>query len=394
MAIAIIVSAGNSKRIKSKVPKLLLPIFGKPILYYTISNFYDHSEIENIILVVNKKIKKESEKLIKTFFSSKKNRIKIIRGGTSRAESVLAGITYCKRYLKPKKKEILVIHNGANPIVHFDEISLCIKKAKKTGACTTVHHITSTLKEINKRHIIKTHDRKNFANAQTPQCFVYSKFIEALQKVGSKYSYMTDEASLLEAAGIKVSHIPASENNIKLTTQKDYEQIRGILGDIPNDYIVGLGQDSHEFDKKKGLTLGGIFIPNEKSMKANSDGDVIIHSICNALLQAIGEKSLGAFANDWCEKKKIKKSMVYLEKIIKKVHRKKYNINNIGIMVEAKYPRIDMYSKKMKEKISKTCNIPIHRIGITGTSGENLTPFGKGKGIQVYSIVTLKKRDI
>jgi len=391
MAIAIITAAGNGKRMKSKLPKLLLPVFGKPVLYYTVSNFYDHPEIENILIVVSKKIKRQVEMMVEDLFSSRKNKVKIIMGGGSRAESVIAGIAYCKRYLTPKKNEIIAIHNGANPIVHFDEISLCIKQAKKNGGCIVTHELTSTLKEVGKKHVIKTHDRKNFANAQTPQCFVYSKFIDALKKVGTKYMDMTDESCLFEAAGFKVAHIPASENNIKITTLKDYERVRHLLGDLPDDYLIGLGQDSHEFGDKKGLTLGGVFIASEKKMKANSDGDVIIHSICNALLQATGEKSLGAFADDLCEKKKIKNSMKYLEEIVKKIRRKKYLINNIGIMVEAKRPEIDLYSKKIRENIASVCGVEVHRVGVTATSGENLTPFGKGKAIQVFCIVTIKK---
>jgi len=394
MAIAVIVAAGEGKRMKTKIPKLLLPIFGKPVLYYTISNFYDHPEIENILIVVNKKIKIQVEKIIQDFFSSRENKIGIVTGGASRAESVLIGVTYCKQHFAPKSSEIIAIHNGANPIVHFDEISFCIKQAKKNGACIVTYPVTSTLKEIKKNRIIKTYDRDNFANAQTPQCFVYSKFIKALKKVGARYTDMTDEACLFEAAGFKVEHIPASENNIKITALKDYERARYILGDLPDDYLVGLGQDSHEFGGKKGLTLGGVFIADEKRMKANSDGDVIVHSICNALLQVIGEKSLGAFADDLCEKKNITNSMQYLEKIVRKVHRKKYVINNIGVMIEAQHPAIDFYSKKMRENIANVCRIDVHRIGITATSGENLTPFGKGKAIQVFCIVTIKKHDL
>lgn len=394
MAIALILAAGEGKRMKLKTPKVLLPIFKKPVLYYTISNFYDHPEIETIVIIVNKKIKSHVEKLVNNFFSSKENKVKIIIGGASRPESVLAGISYCKKYLKSDKKNIIAIHNGANPIVHFDEISLCLKKAKQTGGCIVASPVNATLKEVNKKHIVKTHNRSNFVHAQTPQCFVYSKFIEALKKVGPDYVNMTDEASLFEAAGYKVAHIPASENNIKITTQKDYEHVRHLLGDLPDDYIIGLGQDSHEFGTKKGLTLGGVFIKDEKEMKANSDGDTIIHSVCNGLLQAIGEKSLGAFADDWCEKKRIKDSKKYLEKIVKKIHKKGYKVNNIGIMVEAARPKIDLYSKKMRENIAKLCKVEIHRVGITATSGEKLTPFGKGKAIQVFSIITIKKHDI
>ncbi|MFC1656318.1 2-C-methyl-D-erythritol 2,4-cyclodiphosphate synthase [Patescibacteria group bacterium] len=163
------------------------------------------------------------------------------------------------------------------------------------------------------------------------------------------------------------------------------------MGDLPDDYLVGIGQDSHAVSKKKGLVLGGVRFADEYKLEANSDGDVLLHSLCNGLLQAISEKSLGAFADDLCLKKNIKNSKKYLDVALRKVKRKGYKLNNLGVMIECKRPKIDKVSQKVKENLSKLTGLPEARIGITATSGEKLTSFGKGKGIQCLCIVSLKK---
>jgi len=392
MNIALIAAAGESKRMGGKVPKLLMPIHNKPLLYFTVANFYDHPEVDRIVIVVNRKLKKHVEKMIKAYFPGNSKQIKLVPGGQTRSESVLNGIQYIKRYLKPKKKDLIIIHNGANPIVTDDEMTKCIKKAEAKGACILSHPLKETLKEANKQKVIKSHDRSKFKLAQTPQIFKYEVLVDSLEKVGSDYLDMTDEASLVETAGHHVYHVAASEHNIKVTTQGDYDFMKHALGDIPDDFVVGIGQDSHEFDKKGVLVLGGIRIEGEKKLLANSDGDVLIHALCNGLLQAIGEKSLGAFADNWCLKQKIKDSKKYLQKILKKVNKKGFEINNIGVMLEGKRPNIDKVSSKIKSKLAELCSVPQVRIGITAHTGEKLTSFGKGKGLQCFCIVSLRSR--
>ena len=159
------------------------------------------------------------------------------------------------------------------------------------------------------------------------------------------------------------------------------------------DIRVGIGQDSHAFVKKgnKKLVLGGTEIPNEKGLEANSDGDVILHSLFNALSQAVGEKSLGYYT-DPLLKKGIKDSKEFLKVAKKLVGNKGYKVNNVGVMFEGKKPRIDNYVDEMKKVIGKILEIKEEQIGITATSGEDLTSFGKGQGIQVFSIVSLVKK--
>jgi len=157
-------------------------------------------------------------------------------------------------------------------------------------------------------------------------------------------------------------------------------------------YRIGLGQDSHAFKTsgKKPLILGGVRISENGGLSGNSDTDVILHSLCNALSSAIGGDSLAAWSDEMCFKKGIKDSKKYVEYIFTKVKQKKYRVENVSICVEAKKPRLDLkIIEKIKEKIASLLEINIQQVGITFTSGENLTPFGQGKGIQSIAQVLL-----
>ena len=156
---------------------------------------------------------------------------------------------------------------------------------------------------------------------------------------------------------------------------------------------IGFGTDSHEFEKtkQKPLILGGVKISNTDGMKANSDGDVILHSLFNAISQACGGHSLGYYA-DPLFKKGVTDSKEYLKVAVEMVDEIGYKIGNVGIMIEAKKPRIPIDKvEQMKGIIAKLLNINAKDIGITFTSGEGLTAFGRGEGILVQSVISLYK---
>jgi len=156
---------------------------------------------------------------------------------------------------------------------------------------------------------------------------------------------------------------------------------------------IGLGQDSHWFaKKKKPLILGGIKISNSGGLKANSDGDVILHSLCNALASAIGADSLGTWADEMFFKQKITDSQQFIKKIFKRVEAKNFRVINVSVVIEAKKPKISLKNlQKMKKTISRLLKINHSAVGITITSGEGITPFGQGKAIQALSIALLEK---
>jgi 2-C-methyl-D-erythritol 2,4-cyclodiphosphate synthase len=160
--------------------------------------------------------------------------------------------------------------------------------------------------------------------------------------------------------------------------------------------LMGIGQDSHVFVKEKNikkLVLGGVELDFEYGFKANSDGDVILHALCNALSSAIGGDSISTWADEMC-RNNIFNSQEYVKVIFQKIKEKNIKVTNVSISVEAKNPFVKLgKSCAMKQIIAKILEIPKERIGLTFTSGENLTPFGKGEGVQVFCLVNLFQND-
>lgn len=156
---------------------------------------------------------------------------------------------------------------------------------------------------------------------------------------------------------------------------------------------IGFGTDSHRFEEIgiKPLILGCVKLKKSGGLKANSDGDVILHALFNAISQACGGESLGYYAGPLC-RKGITDSREYVKIALKMVSEIGYKINNIGIMMEAKSPHVSFKNiGKMKRSIADLVAVSEKEIGITFTSGEELTSFGRGEGILAQVVVSLVK---
>lgn len=152
---------------------------------------------------------------------------------------------------------------------------------------------------------------------------------------------------------------------------------------------TGIGQDSHRFlpvDSSKPCIIAGVIFEDTPGLKANSDGDVVYHSICNAITSLTGVLILGGLADDLCLKDGITDSQVYLEEAFKSLGNQQ--ITHIAITIEAKRPHFNKYLLEMRQNIARVLQLHISQVGITATSGEGLTDFGCGEGIQSFCIVT------
>ena len=156
--------------------------------------------------------------------------------------------------------------------------------------------------------------------------------------------------------------------------------------------ISTIGQDSHRFGEPCGDTfikLGGIDIPFDKPIEANSDGDVVYHAITNAISGFTGVNILGGEADVICLDKGIKNSAVYIDKALEYLTDGK--IIHCSITIECLCPKLKPHIPAMKESIGNILGIPASSVGITATTGEGLTGFGRGEGIQVFCILTFTK---
>ncbi len=152
---------------------------------------------------------------------------------------------------------------------------------------------------------------------------------------------------------------------------------------------VAIGQDSHRIDyhqKDKKLLLGGIEFQEDYSLSANSDGDVVLHAITNAVSGITGKNILGKVADDMC-KRGITNSEEYLKEALKYLKEK---IVHLSISIECLTPKISPKIEEMRKNIARILQIEESFIGITATTGEGLTEFGKGNGISVFACLTVE----
>lgn len=153
---------------------------------------------------------------------------------------------------------------------------------------------------------------------------------------------------------------------------------------------VGIGQDSHRFDFEnkcnKKLVLAGVVFEDETPMLANSDGDIVLHAITNAI-SGITTKNILGDVTGKILKSGVIDSKVYLREALKYL---KGKIIHVSISIECKKPRISPKISEMRKCLSDLLNIGEESIGITATSGEDLTEFGKGNGINVFACVTVE----
>lgn len=152
---------------------------------------------------------------------------------------------------------------------------------------------------------------------------------------------------------------------------------------------TGLGQDSHRFlplESSKPCIIAGLIFNQVPGFNANSDGDVVLHAICNAISSLTGELILGALADDLCLKDGITDSEVYLKEAMKTL--KNQNVTHVAVSLEGKKPKFKERLPEMRTNIARIMGLDSSQVGITATSGEGLTDFGCGDGVQCFAIVT------
>lgn len=151
---------------------------------------------------------------------------------------------------------------------------------------------------------------------------------------------------------------------------------------------VGIGHDSHRFanpDSGRPLVLGGVVLADETGLEGNSDADVVLHALCNALSGVSGVPVLGVRTDALCAEG-VTDSAAYVGEAAATLG--DYRVSHVSISIEARRPRIAPHAAAMRERIADILGIRAADVAVTATSGEGLTAFGRGEGIRVSVVVT------
>ena len=222
---AIVLAAGQGKRMHSKVQKQFLEIQGYPVLYYSLRCFQESPLIQDIILVTGEEsISYCKEEIVQKYGFTKVSAV--IPGGKERYDSVYAGLCECRDC------EYVLIHDGARPFVTEEILKRGLQKVKETGACVLCMPSIDTVKLSDEEGDVKeTPNRKCVWTIQTPQIFSYSLIREAHDSIRQKdMSKITDDAMVVEQeTGAKVALAEGSYQNIKITTPEDLDIAEAFL---------------------------------------------------------------------------------------------------------------------------------------------------------------------
>jgi 2-C-methyl-D-erythritol 4-phosphate cytidylyltransferase len=208
--IAVIVAGGSGTRMNNTVPKQFLLLNGKPVLYYTIKTFLQSYEDMQVILVLPEEHVAAGQEIIDAFFDY--NRIKITIGGRTRFHSVQSGLQLVE------EESIVFVHDAVRCLLSTDLIASCYNAALEYGSAIPVIDSKDSVRVIDGDDNSAL-ERANIKLVQTPQTF-HSKILLPAFNIDYKDKF-TDEATVVEAFGLKVHLVKGEENNIKITRPQD-----------------------------------------------------------------------------------------------------------------------------------------------------------------------------
>ena len=361
----ILLAAGKGKRFGSKIPKQYANYINKPLFMHSIDKALKSNLFKEIILVSNLPVKSVNNK-----------KISIIKGGKERYKSSQKAL----EYIKNKKFKNVFIHDAARPNFSLKLLKKLKKNLKNNKAVIPYINSDHSTKYKNNNKIVNL-KRDKVLLIQTPQCFDF-KTLYNLSKNNKKF--ILDESTLFLDKNKKVKFIKGEKNNFKITTKSDLKKIN-------KKNYHGIGFDIHRLIKNKKLYLGGVKIPFHSGLKGHSDGDVILHSIIDAILGSMRKKDIGTYFPSNKSKYKNMRSPKMLKPIIDMLNKDNFFINNLDINLICEKPKVSKYRNKIINSISKLILINKNLINLKGKTVEKLGLIGKEKAIACETIVSISR---
>ncbi len=361
----ILLSAGKSKRFKSKINKQFITYKNKPLFEHSLKIAQDSKLFKRILVVTNKKLKKKKYK-----------GIDIIKGGIERHNSTQNAL----HFLKNKKIKNVYIHDAARPNLSINLLKKLRNNLKKNSAVVPYLNSENSVKYRNNNKINNL-NRDKVLLTQTPQCF---NFIEIFDLYKNNKEKITDEASLYLNNNKKIKFITGDKNNFKITTVDDLKYLK-------SETYYGIGFDVHRLIKNKKLFLGGVKIPFHSGLKGHSDGDVIIHAIIDSLLGAMKKGDIGTYYPSNSSKFKNIRSKNMLNPVLKLLNNNNFSINNIDINLICENPKVSKIRYRIINSLSKLLSINRNLINLKGKTVEKLGIIGKEHAIACEVICSLSK---
>ena len=361
----VVLCAGNSTRFENVCKKQWLRVENEPLWLNVTSRLNSYSNFKKTIVVSHEDELRYMQNFNDDFL--------YVKGGETRQNSI-------KNALNFVDTKYVMISDVARACISKDMIDRILELKDKATCVVPVLGVSDTV--IYEKNTI---NRDEVKLIQTPQL----SLTDVLKKALDTNIEFTDESSAIKNSGYEISYVKGCIKAKKLTFLDDLDEIPCLKSPSKN-FFTGFGFDLHSFEDNKPMFLGGVELPYSYGFKAHSDGDVLIHSLIDALLGAIGAGDIGEFFPDTDERFKNIDSKKLLEYIVRFVKNVGYEIVNVDITIIAEQPKINPHKIEIKNSLSKLLNLPKQFINVKATTSEKIGSIGRKEGVVVQCVANVK----
>jgi 2-C-methyl-D-erythritol 4-phosphate cytidylyltransferase/2-C-methyl-D-erythritol 2,4-cyclodiphosphate synthase len=366
---AILVAAGFGSRFGGDLPKQFLVLAGKPVIRHAAEALLAHVDFLQPV---------GDAGLISEALAGLPH-LPVVPGGAERQDSVRAGL----EALAVHAPDLVLVHDAARPVLPAGLTEAVLAAlAIYEGAIPAVP-VTDTLKRGDGGVIAATVSREKLFRAQTPQGFRFATLL-ALHRAATGAA--TDDAALLEAAGLTVALTPGAEQNIKLTLPEDFTRLSNIMEKqlLPR---IGTGFDVHVMEAGRPMILCGVTVPFEKGLAGHSDADVGIHALCDAIYGALAEGDIGRHFPPSEDTWKDADSARFLVHAAGRIAARGGVLANADITLICERPKITPHAPAMRARLAELLGVEVGKISVKATTTEQLGFTGRGEGIAAQASV-------
>ena len=372
----LIPAAGSGERFGASIPKALVQLNGRTLIEHAVLNL---GPVASQIIVA------APEGFEDKFREILGDAVTVVTGGSTRTKSVKIALESIAEDI-----EFILVHDAARPLAS-GELGRSIIEALAAGDVAVIPalSVVDTIKEVDAaNYVVSTPNRERLRAVQTPQGFARETLIKAhMQNIEA-----TDDGALVEAMRGKVKLIEGENRALKITNPEDLATALKYL--IPNqtsDIRTGVGVDAHAFsiDPKRALWLAGLLWENEIGVDGHSDGDVVAHAICDALLSAANLGDLGSNFGTSDPKWAGVSGANLLAEVYKLISAEKFKIQNVSAQLIGNSPKIGPRRDEAIAAISSALNGARVSLSATTTDGMGFT--GSGEGLAALATVLIAR---
>ncbi|HEY3849299.1 MAG TPA: bifunctional 2-C-methyl-D-erythritol 4-phosphate cytidylyltransferase/2-C-methyl-D-erythritol 2,4-cyclodiphosphate synthase [Acetobacteraceae bacterium] len=368
---AILVAAGSGSRFDADTPKQFLVLAGKPVIRHAaeaLSAHVSHLQPVGDATPIGAAL-------------AGLDHLPTVPGGATRQDSVRAGL----EALVPHAPDIVLVHDAARPRIPSGTIPALLTALQQAPGAIPALPVADTLKRAHNGVIVATVPREGLYRAQTPQAFRFDALLAA-HRAGIQGA--TDDASLLEAAGLTVAIVPGADDNIKLTYPDDLARLEHAMTAhlIPR---VGTGFDVHVLQAGRTLMLCGVAVPHDKGLAGHSDADVGIHALCDAIYGALAEGDIGRHFPPSEAAWKDADSARFLTHAASRIAARGGTLANADITLICERPKIAPHAEAMRSRLASLLGVDPGRVSVKATTTEKLGFAGRGEGIAAQAAATV-----